>query len=241
MVSVEVLSFDVWGTLLDTEKMFGLIVVELLKVLDMGFGGGHRGFVERAILKVYDRCKQRRRFEEVDGFDIVVESQNLLAQELGVTRDVVLDAVERAFLAADPRSIAYGDAVATLELLHKLGFRMGIVGNTVFWSSRYTRELLDRLGVARLFEAMLFSDATRINKPDRRIFFLFAKHMNVHPSRVAHVGDSVVEDVGGALSAGMKAIHIDRNRGGKNKIILRELGLAIISELSQVIDALEEL
>jgi putative hydrolase of the HAD superfamily len=63
--------------------------------------------------------------------------------------------------------------------------------------------------------------------------------MGVEPSRVAHVGDNVIEDVGGALSAGMKAIHIDRKR--KNKTVLKELGLALISELPQVIEVLEEL
>jgi len=63
--------------------------------------------------------------------------------------------------------------------------------------------------------------------------------MDVDPGSVAHVGDSVVEDVGGALSAGMKAIHIDRGR--KSRLVLKDLGLALISELHQIIDVLEEL
>jgi putative hydrolase of the HAD superfamily len=237
MVFVEVLSFDVWGTLLDTSKMFSLLVNELAKAL--GVDMNERRSVEKALMRVYEKCRLRRRLDEVDGFNIVVESQKLLANELGTTHDVVLEVIEKAFSIADPQHLAYTDTVPTLGLLHKLGFRMGVVGNAVFWSSRCTREVLERLGIARLFEVMLFSDTTRINKPDRRIFLLFAKHMDVEPSRVAHVGDNVIEDVGGALSAGMKAIHIDRKR--KNKTVLKELGLALISELPQVIEVLEEL
>jgi putative hydrolase of the HAD superfamily len=237
MVFVEVLSFDVGGTLLDTSKMFSLLIDELAKAL--GVNLDERRSVEKAFLRVYERCRLRRRLGEVDGFNIVVESQKLLAHELGITHDVVLEVIEKAFSIANPQHLVYTDVISTLVLLHKHGFRMGIVGNTVFWSSRCTKEVLEKLGIAKLFEIMLFSDTTRINKPDRGIFLLFAKHMDVEPSRIAHVGDNVIEDVGGALSAGMKAIHIDRKR--KNKIILKELNLALISELPQIIEVLEEL
>jgi putative hydrolase of the HAD superfamily len=239
MISVAVISFDVWGTLLDTRRMFELIAEKLAERLS--FREVDADTVERIILRVYERCKARRRLGEVDGFDIVVESQNLLAQELGITQEEVINAIEEAFSSADPNQIMYPEVASTIQLLNKLGFRMGVIGNTVFWSSRLTRELLDRLGLAKHFEVMLFADATRINKPDRRIFLMFAKHMDVEPSRVAHVGDSVIEDIGGALSAGMKAIYIDRGRRNKGKVVLKELGLAVISELSQVIDVLEEL
>jgi len=237
MVVVEVISFDVWNTILDTKKMFALLSAELARALQIELEKSPR--VEKAVHKVYDRCRQRRRLGEINGFDIVVESQALLAQELGTSHEVVMSAIEKALSTVDPQHLAYSDAISVLELLYKLGFRMGIVGNTVFWSSRYTRGLLERLGVARFFEIMVFSDATRINKPDRRIFLLFAKQMDVDPGSVAHVGDSVIEDVGGALSAGMKAIHIDRGR--KSRLVLKDLGLALISELHQIIDVLEEL
>ncbi|MDK6029015.1 HAD family hydrolase [Ignisphaera sp. 4213-co] len=236
MVSVHALSFDVWNTLLDINKIFNLISIKIAELSN----GLSSAMVMSTILNVYEKCKTRRRLGEVDGFNIVIESQNILAEELGLEISTILKAIAEAFEEANPREIIFSDAITTLELLHRLGFRLGIIGNTVFWSSIYTINLLKRLGIYNLFEVTIFSDETRINKPDRRIFLMFSKNIGLEPSKIAHVGDSVIEDVGGALSAGMKAIHIDRRRG-KNKVILRDIGLALIGELTQVIDALEEL
>ncbi|MEM0027306.1 MAG: HAD family hydrolase [Ignisphaera sp.] len=236
MVSVRVLSFDVWDTILDINKMFSFIASRLavhIPKVDVAE-------VLEVIRVVYDKCKLRRRLGEIDGFDIVIESQNMLAERLGIETNKVLEAISDAFASADPKDIIFGDVIDTLELLHRLGFKLGVIGNTVFWSSIYTIDLLKRLGIYNIFEALVFSDETRINKPDRRIFFIFAKKIGEEPKRIAHVGDSVIEDVGGALSAGMKAIHIDRRRG-RNKLVLKDLGLALIGEFPQIIEVLEEL
>ena len=236
MVSVHAVSFDVWDTILDINKVFSLIASKLSTHLP----NADTAKVLEAIEIVYDRCKLRRRLGEVDGFDIVVESQNMLAERLGIETNKVLQAISDAFASANPKDIVFGDVVDTLELLHRLGFKLGIVGNTVFWSSIYTIDLLKRLGIYNMFEVLIFSDETRINKPDRKIFLIFAKKIGEEPKRIAHVGDSIIEDVGGALSAGMKAIHIDRRRG-RYKLVLKDLGLALIGEFPQIIEVLEEL
>ena len=236
MTNIQAVSFDVWNTILDAEKMFRAIATEISRRTGLNLSD-----VEEAIQKVYSRCRYMRRVSEVDGFTIVVESQKMLSQYLAIDHSIVLDSIESAFESIDPKQLIYSDAYEAIELLSRLGIKMGVVGNTVFWSSIYTVNVLKRLGISNRFEVMVFSDEVRVNKPDRRIFLIFSKSIGVEPEKIAHVGDSVAEDVGGALSAGMKAIHIDRKRRRGEKIVLKDLGIALISDLTQVIDVLEEL
>jgi len=64
--------------------------------------------------------------------------------------------------------------------------------------------------VSKIFHSHGFSDELRINEPGRRIFIEFCNRIELKPSDAVHVGDSIAEDVGGALSAGVKAVYINR-------------------------------
>jgi putative hydrolase of the HAD superfamily len=62
--------------------------------------------------------------------------------------------------------------------------------------------VLERLGVAELFEAVLTPDVAGFAKPDPRFFGLV-------PGLVAHVGDLLLHDVLGANLAGLQSIWLD--------------------------------
>lgn len=62
--------------------------------------------------------------------------------------------------------------------------------------------VLERLGVAELFESVLTPDEAGFAKPDPRMFALV-------PGLVAHVGDLLLHDVLGANLAGVQSIWLD--------------------------------
>ena len=62
--------------------------------------------------------------------------------------------------------------------------------------------MLERLGVAELFESVLTPDEAGFAKPDPRMFALV-------PGLVAHVGDLLLHDVLGANLAGVQSIWLD--------------------------------
>jgi len=66
----------------------------------------------------------------------------------------------------------------------------------------YQWPVLERLGVAELFEAVITPDVAGYEKPDPRIFGLV-------PGLIAHVGDLLLHDVLGANLAGLQSIWLD--------------------------------
>lgn len=229
---VRVVAFDVWNTLLDIDVVFRRIAYIASDRLDSDFQE-----VLESIASAYSASKALRRYGDVDGFQIIVESQKILARELGIGVAEVIEVIAEALSSIDPNTLLFSDARDALKILSRLGFRMGVIGNVVFWSSVYTRRILKHLGILNYMDTAIFSDELRINKPDRRIFLKFSREMGVEPSYIAYVGDSVIEDVGGALSAGMKAIYIDRGR--RERVVLSDIGIAVVTNLLEIVDALD--
>jgi putative hydrolase of the HAD superfamily len=93
-----------------------------------------------------------------------------------------------------------------LEALQRRGLRLAVVSN---WDTRLP-DLLVGLDLARHFDAILVSGIEGIEKPSAEIFRRAATRLGVEPKSCLHVGDSPLDDVRGAESAGMRAALVDR-------------------------------
>jgi putative hydrolase of the HAD superfamily len=104
----------------------------------------------------------------------------------------------------------YPEVPAMLAGLARQGLRLGVVSN---WDHRLPG-LLAALGLDRFFGAIAYSAGVGAEKPDRRIFLRALADLGVEPAAALHVGDGRLEDVEGAVAAGMRALHLIRNAGG---------------------------
>jgi putative hydrolase of the HAD superfamily len=102
----------------------------------------------------------------------------------------------------------FDDVVPTLEVLRRLGFRLGIISN---WDERL-RPLLQSLQLERHFEIVVISHEVRHTKPAREPFQRATEQFGLPPAAILHVGDSRDADVAGARQAGMSAILLDRRQ-----------------------------
>jgi putative hydrolase of the HAD superfamily len=102
----------------------------------------------------------------------------------------------------------YPEVPGVLASLHARGLRLGVISN---WDTRLP-ELLRQLDLARHFEAVVYSSAAGVEKPDSRIFRRALRDLGVEPGAALHVGDSRLEDVEGAIAAGMRALLLVRGR-----------------------------
>lgn len=93
-----------------------------------------------------------------------------------------------------------------LSWLRQRGLRLGVVSN---WDSRLPA-LLQRLGLDGYFDEVLVSALEGIEKPAPTIFLRASERLGVDPSSCVHVGDSPLDDVRGAESAGIDAVLVDR-------------------------------
>lgn len=232
---ISAISFDIWNTLLDIDVVFRRLAkaISIAKGLDPVE-------IEKLIQKVYKKTKELRLYitnsSEVRSFPM--RSRNLLANALGIDVHELGLLIEATLNSIEANSIVYEDVKPTLELLRSLNLKMGIIGNTVFWESIYTRELLERLELRNYFRTQIYSDEIGVFKPGKEIFLEFCRRLNVKPQEVIHVGDSVVEDVGGAISSNMKVVLIDR-LGLTKKISIPTIGLYVAQSLSDILEAIQ--
>lgn len=230
---VKLISFDAWNTILKLDLMTKGIARILGELV--GLSGES---VLRKMISVYEELKPKWMLGLIDDSMILEEAQRALARRLHVEKSTVSEAIESAFDGADPLELVYHDAWGALEDLSR-DFKLAVVSNVFYWPGRSTRTIIERAGLSRFFEVQLYADEVGISKPDRRIFLKLCSMLGVSSGEVAHVGDEIMDDVGGAISSGMKAILI--RRSAEKFMVIRELGLAVIPRLTDMRRALSEL
>lgn len=100
----------------------------------------------------------------------------------------------------------YPEVPEVLAALQGHGLKLAIIAN---WDARLPK-LLDELGLGTLFTAVVSSSEVGVEKPDRRIFAAALARLGVAPAAALHVGDRQLEDVEGAIAAGMRSLRVDR-------------------------------
>jgi putative hydrolase of the HAD superfamily len=130
------------------------------------------------------------------------------------------------FARADAWEI-YPEVRPVLEALQRMGIALAVVSN---WDERLG-PLLTRLDLIRYFDAVVVSSQVGVEKPDPRIFQHTLDLLEVPAHAVMHVGDSGREDVEGAVSVGMKALHVVRRQGAPRISGLLTEGSLLTGEL----------
>jgi len=105
-------------------------------------------------------------------------------------------------------SPVYAFVRPTLETLRDMGFRLGVISNTLMPAGRIRRRF-DEAGIRTLFEFTVFSAEFGANKPDPAIFRHALDSMALDAGDVWYVGDKPNRDVCGAHSVGMTAVLVD--------------------------------
>jgi len=138
----------------------------------------------------------RRRCAEVMR-DALPASEPLAALDLDTLTQVLLSAL---------RFDAYPDARSALVRARRAGARVVVVSN---WDVSLA-EVLERVGLAPLIDAVVTSAAVGAAKPAAAIFEHALGLAGVAAEDALHVGDSLDEDVRGAADCGIPAVLLRR-------------------------------
>jgi putative hydrolase of the HAD superfamily len=97
----------------------------------------------------------------------------------------------------------------TIEGLHRMGLRQGIVSNVT--SAAFTRRRLKRYKIAPFMETVVLSSLAGIRKPDPAIFEIALGALGLKAAECVYVGDQISRDLLGGRKAGMGAVILFRS------------------------------
>lgn len=178
-----------------------------------------------------------RRMEELD---LVQTFDEVLSATLGLTvpADVVRHIVALDHSAYSKTITVSADTLATLRSLRDRGLRLGIVSNVTLLPG-LMRADLEALGILPLLDGTTFSSEVGTRKPDPAIFADALEKVGAEPAACVFVGDRLIDDVGGAKAAGMRAVLTREFRQEEPGHDLRPD--AVIERLTELPSTLDEL
>jgi putative hydrolase of the HAD superfamily len=136
--------------------------------------------------------------------------------------------VRRAAETIDPEA---EPVVAALSRTYRLALVTNGAGDV-------QREKLSRTPFERYFSAVIVSLEIGVGKPESGIFEAALRAVDVSAADAVMVGDSLVRDVQGARSAGVRSVWIDRGLWNEMGIVA-DARISALSELPAALDALE--
>ncbi len=104
---------------------------------------------------------------------------------------------------------AFPDAVPALRRLREIGMIIGIITNG---NHHQQTGKISRIGVDRLVHRIYSSELMGHAKPAPEAFPVPCQEMQLSPGRTLYVGDNFRVDVDGARNAGLRAVHLDREK-----------------------------
>ena len=194
----------------------------LLEPGDMFAAEGYRAIGERFGLRL---DTSRWRAAERAAYEVVARRR----RELGVIHDggayaAIAGAVVEALGGGPPVAVRasgeasvsewvrveklarYDDLLPCLERLREAGIRLGLVSNT----SRDLDEIVAAFALSAYIEVAVASVEVGLSKPSPAIFGAALVRAGIEAGDAIMVGDSVEDDVKGALACGMGAVLLDR-------------------------------
>ena len=128
----------------------------------------------------------------------------------------------------------YPDALDTIAVLKDYGLKLALLTNGVQLTHI---EKIKYLRLETEFDHILLADAVGSFKPDPQIFLEAARRCGCLPKEAIMVGDHLINDVGGAQSAGISAYWFNPNglKGGPGDPVPR----GEIKSLSELLEILE--
>ncbi|NJF24316.1 HAD family hydrolase [Thermococcus sp. Bubb.Bath] len=227
-------SFDVWNTLLDINVMLDAMAVELSNLM-----GACTVDVVEGMTLTRERIKRMRAKTVGDPSRALEESQELLAELLGIDVGLVKRAAARAVLRVGDGIVLPG-AKETLKEVKKRGLKVTVTGNVMFWPGSYTRLLLECFGMMDYIDKTFFADEVLAYKPMREMFEKPLRVFGVEPEEAVHIGDTKAEDFEGALRAGMWAVWINPEAEEVRRIHERGFEVPSVEGILEVLGEIEK-
>lgn len=120
------------------------------------------------------------------------------------SEDELLAALDGYAQAVNGWASIFPDTKETLEELRRRGYRLGLLSNT-WWAAEWHNADLAMHGLMPLLDEIVYTSDLPHSKPHPSVFQEVMHRLGVEPAQCIMVGDRLVDDVSGALCAGLRA------------------------------------
>ncbi|MEK4426553.1 HAD family hydrolase [Solibacillus sp. FSL K6-1523] len=110
----------------------------------------------------------------------------------------------------------------------KMHVKVGIITNG---STQRQKAKIINTELNHYFETIIISEEAGFSKPDKRIFELALKKLNVEPEDALFVGDDLEKDIGGCQNTGIKGIWFNPQRNNNDTEIKPYAEIKSLAEL----------
>ena len=135
-----------------------------------------------------------------------------LQQRVAALAPIHVDSLEDAIWSEIVTLLPQPDVAHVLRELAQLGMPMAAVSNAAF-SGRVLLAELTRHGLATHLQFVVFSADFGTRKPDINLLQVAVAQLGVAASDVWFIGDTLREDIAGAVSAGLQPVWFGMHRG----------------------------
>lgn len=237
MPAVQAIIFDLGGTLLDFPEWDTEVALRWRAAYRDLAASGSVGLPEedpwvQALLDAEHAHWQRVENERWSGppSSLVRDGYRRLGRDADeATILAVLDACGRAMGGwAQP----FADTVSTLQTMRQSGYRIGLLSNT-WWAAEWHNADLATHGIHPYLHERVFTSDLPHSKPHPAAFRTVADLLGVPPGACVMVGDRPVDDIGGGLGAGMRAVL--KTNGGSAFVVPPDVTpTAVIAHLAEL-------
>jgi len=222
---IKAISFDADGTLWDFEKVMRHslhYVLEELKKLDPN--AANILDVEKMI-KIRNRVADELKGRVTNLEDVRFEAFRRTLRDIGRPNDVLASHLNQVYLKHRFEDIElFSDVLPALKALRGT-YTLGILSN----GNSYP----ERCGLEGMFKFVVFSQDYGVEKPNPRLFQTAVEKAGCSKEQLLHVGDSLQDDVMGAINVGIKCVWLNRKQAEIN------LNSKIDYEISSLLELLE--
>jgi len=197
------LAFDVGGTIIDAKEIQKNAIEQTAQMLHK------RELIDNVNLFV---SKYRDYDKEFDGaavnhlFSLPIDIMRRTLRTFNIRKNVHLYSTLSFYRKKIREQIHLNNRLFDLlSRLKKMEYKLGIVSDGTIDEQIYT---LSQMGIIELFDAIIFSEAIGVNKPDRRMFKAVITDLALEPENIFIIGDDLKKDIIGGKQCGLKTMWV---------------------------------
>lgn len=227
IIGVKAISLDADGTLWDFEKVMRHSLNHVLRELKKLDPDAADTLDIDRMIEIRDGVANELKGGVTSLEDIRLEAFRQTLKDIGRPSDALASHLNQVYLEHRFEDIRlYDDVLPALKAL-RVKYALGILSN----GNSYP----ERCGLEGMFKFVVFSQDYGVEKPNSRLFQIALEKAGCSKHQLLHVGDSLQDDVMGAINAGIRCVWLNRRRVENNWDLRIDYEISSLLELHEIL------